>query len=132
VGGCENHRFGLFDGILIKENHIAASGSVAEAVRAAQALETGLAVEVEVESLEELTQALMAGADIVLLDNFSLEQLRAAVEMSKGKALLEASGNIDLSNIRAVAETGVARISIGALTKHLRAADLSMRVKLMT
>jgi len=130
VGGCRNHRFGLHDGILIKENHIAAAGSIAQAVARARALDTGLPVEVEVESLAELQEALEAGADIVLLDNFSLAMLRQAVRITAGKALLEASGDISLDNIRQVAETGVDRISVGALTKHLRAVDLSMRVEL--
>ncbi len=132
VGGCENHRFGLYDGILIKENHIVAAGSVQAAVRRARELKTGLPVEVEVETLDELRQALEAGADIALLDNFSEEWLRRAVEINAGRALLEASGNIDLTNIRRIAETGVDRISIGALTKHLQAVDLSMRIDLST
>ncbi len=130
VGGCENHRFGLYDGILIKENHIAAAGSIGAAVMRARALHPGFTIEVEVESLKELEEALDAGAEILLLDNFSLEDLRAAVAVTQKRALLEASGNIDLSNIRQVAETGVDRISVGALTKHLRAVDLSMRVRL--
>lgn len=130
VGGCRNHRFGLYDGILIKENHIAAAGSITGAVAQARSLATGLPVEVEVESLAELQEALAAGADIVLLDNFSPAMLRQAVQMTGGRALLEASGDIDLENIRQVAETGVDRISVGALTKHLRAVDLSMRVEL--
>ncbi len=130
VGGCRNHRFGLYDGILIKENHIAAAGSIAQAVARARALANGLPVEVEVESLAELQEALESGADIVLLDNFSLDMLRQAVRMTAGRALLEASGDIGLDNIRQVAETGVDRISVGALTKHLRAVDLSMRVEL--
>ncbi len=131
VGGCENHRFGLYDGILIKENHIVAAGSIAQAVQRARELKTGLSVEVEVESLAELNQALDAGADIVLLDNFPLEWLRKAVEIGAGRALLEASGNIELSNIRQIAETGVDRISIGSLTKNLQAVDLSMRIELI-
>ena len=131
IGGCENHRFGLYDGILIKENHIAAAGSITKAVAQARALAGGLPVEVEVESLTELQEALDAGADIILLDNFSLDELRQAVRKTAGKALLEASGDINLDNIRQVAETGVDRISVGALTKHLRAVDLSMRMKLL-
>ncbi len=131
VGGCENHRFGLYDGILIKENHIAAAGSIALAIGRARELETGLPVEVEVESLAELEQALAAGADIILLDNFPIDLLRQAVKITSGRALLEASGNIDLETVVAIAETGVDRISVGALTKHLKAADLSMRVKLI-
>ncbi|GAB6068530.1 carboxylating nicotinate-nucleotide diphosphorylase [Methylothermus subterraneus] len=131
VGGCQNHRFGLYDGILIKENHIAAAGSIAAAVVSARARHPELAVEVEVESLEELEEALAAGAEIVLLDNFSLEELRRAVAIARGRALLEASGNIDLDNVRQVAETGVDRISVGALTKHLKAVDLSLRIRLL-
>lgn len=130
VGGCENHRFGLYDGILIKENHIAAAGSIGAAVMRARDLHPGFPIEVEVESLKELEEALEAGADILLLDDFSLEDLRVAVSITQRRALLEASGNIDLSNIRQVAETGVDRISVGALTKHLKAVDLSMRVRL--
>ncbi|MCX8048067.1 MAG: carboxylating nicotinate-nucleotide diphosphorylase [Methylohalobius sp.] len=132
VGGCQNHRFGLFDGILIKENHILAAGSIRAAIAKAKALNTGFSIEVEVESLQELEEALAAGADIVLLDNFSLEELRQAValtrQMMQHKVFLEASGNIDLDNVRQVAETGVDRISIGALTKHLKAVDLSLRL----
>nr|BAL53737.1 nicotinate-nucleotide diphosphorylase (carboxylating) [uncultured Gammaproteobacteria bacterium] len=131
VGGCQNHRFGLYDGILIKENHIVAAGSIAAAVVSARARHPELAVEVEVESLEELEEALAAGAEIVLLDNFSLEELRRAVAIARGRALLEASGNIDLDNVRQVAETGVDRISVGALTKHLKAVDLSLRMRLL-
>ncbi|BCX82584.1 nicotinate-nucleotide pyrophosphorylase (carboxylating) [Methylomarinovum caldicuralii] len=130
VGGGVNHRMGLYDGILIKENHIAAAGSIAAAVRQARALETGLPVQVEVESLAELEEALAAGADMILLDNFSLEDLRTAVRLNAGRALLEASGNIGLDNIREVALTGVDRISVGALTKHVRAVDLSLRLTL--
>lgn len=130
VGGCENHRFGLFDGILIKENHIAAVGSIRAAVAQAKALYPGIPVEVEVESLAELEEGLAAGAELLLLDNFALEELRQAVAIAKGKALLEASGSIDLNNIRQVAATGVDRISVGALTKHLKAVDLSLRIRL--
>lgn len=128
VGGCENHRMGLYDGILIKENHIAAAGSIAEAVARARCLQTHLPIEVEVEDFDELNQALAAGADIILLDNFSVLQLIEAVRLNAGQALLEASGNIGLDNIRQIAETGVDRISVGALTKHLQAVDLSMRI----
>ncbi len=131
VGGCQNHRFGLYDGILIKENHILAAGSIDEAIARARALNTGLPIEVEVENLEEMDQALAAGADIILLDNFSLPELVQAVRRNAGRALLEASGDIGLENIREVAETGVDRISVGAMTKHLRAVDLSMRIELM-
>jgi nicotinate-nucleotide pyrophosphorylase (carboxylating) len=127
-GGGENHRMGLYDAILIKENHIAAAGSVANAVRLSRLQSpTGVTVEVEVETLEQLREALVAGADRLLLDNFSLKRLREAVQESAGRARLEASGGITLDNIRAIAETGVDSISIGALTKHVRAVDLSMR-----
>lgn len=126
-GGCFNHRFGLYDGILIKENHIHAAGSIAMAVSQAQALNAGVAIEVEVENLDELQQALNAGADIVLLDNFDLDQLEQAVALTRKRALLEASGGISLNNIRQIAETGVDRISVGALTKDIQAVDLSLR-----
>ena len=126
-GGCFNHRFGLYDGILIKENHINAAGSIVAAVSQAQSLNAGVPIEVEVENLDELHQALQAGADIVLLDNFELETLKQAVAINDKKALLEASGGISLSNIRDIAETGVDRISVGALTKDIQAVDLSLR-----
>jgi nicotinate-nucleotide pyrophosphorylase (carboxylating) len=126
-GGCFNHRFGLYDGILIKENHINAAGSIAAAVSQAQSLNAGVPIEVEVENLDELHQALQACADIVLLDNFELETLKQAVAINDKKALLEASGGISLNNIRDVAETGVDRISVGALTKDIQAVDLSLR-----
>ena len=126
-GGCFNHRFGLYDGILIKENHINAAGSIAAAVSQAQSLNAGVPIEVEVENLDELNQALNAGADIVLLDNFELETLKQAVAINDKKALLEASGGISLANIREIAETGVNRISVGALTKDIQAVDLSLR-----
>lgn len=128
-GGGSNHRAGLYDAILIKENHIAAAGSVTAALRAAQAIARPAAafVECEVETLAQLDEALAAGATRLLLDNFALGDLRAAVALTAGRAQLEASGGIDLANVRAVAETGVDFISIGALTKHVRAADLSLR-----
>jgi nicotinate-nucleotide pyrophosphorylase (carboxylating) len=129
-GGCHNHRIGLFDAILIKENHILAAGSIDAAVSAAHALGAGLPVEVEVESLEELEQALAAGVERVLLDNFPLDALRSAVLINAGRARLEASGGITLEGLRAVAETGVDDISIGDLTKDLDAIDLSMRLRL--
>jgi nicotinate-nucleotide pyrophosphorylase (carboxylating) len=129
-GGGQNHRMGLYDAILIKENHIAASGSVGAAVAAARAAApAGTVVEVEVEDLAQLREALAAGADRILLDNFSLKRLREAVQETQGRAKLEASGGITLDNVRAVAETGVDYVSIGALTKHVRALDLSMRVR---
>jgi nicotinate-nucleotide pyrophosphorylase (carboxylating) len=127
-GGCHNHRIGLWDAILIKENHILAAGSIAAAVDAARVLNAGLPVEVEVESLDELEQALSAGAERVLLDNFSLELLRDAVRIAAGRTRLEASGGISLLRLRAIAETGVDDISIGELTKGVEAVDLSMRV----
>ncbi|MCO6412122.1 MAG: carboxylating nicotinate-nucleotide diphosphorylase [Thiogranum sp.] len=126
-GGCHNHRMGLYDAFLIKENHIAAAGSIAAAVNNARALRRELPVEVEVENQAQLQQALDAGADRILLDNFSVEAIRAAVELAGGKAELEASGGINLDNVRDYAATGVDFISIGALTKDLRAVDLSMR-----
>ncbi len=129
-GGCYNHRIGLYDGVLIKENHIVAAGSIAKAVQTARQ-KSSVAVEVEVESLQELTEALAAKPDRIMLDNFSLEDMRTAVKLTAGTVELEASGNIELENCRTVAETGVDYISIGALTKHVKAIDLSMRVKLI-
>ena len=126
-GGGENHRLGLSDAFLIKENHIIASGSIRQAVEKALWLHPDVPVEVEVETLEELEQALAAGADIVMLDNFTLEQMREAVKRNQGRALLEVSGNVTDQTLRSFAETGVDYISVGALTKHLRALDLSMR-----
>jgi|TARA_R100000049_G_C1949586_1_gene96456 nicotinate-nucleotide pyrophosphorylase (carboxylating) len=127
-GGCHNHRIGLYDAFLIKENHIAACGGIAEAVAAAHRIAPGKPVEVEVESLDELEQALRAGADVVMLDELSLADMRTAVGVTAGRAKLEASGGIDDGTLRAIAETGVDYISIGALTKHVRAVDLSMRL----
>ena len=126
-GGCFNHRFGLYDGILIKENHINAAGSITAAINQARQLHPGIGIEVEVENFNELNEALEASADIVLLDNFDLEALKQAVSLNHTDSLLEASGGITLHNVRAIAETGVDRISIGALTKDIRAVDLSMR-----
>ncbi|MCB1762341.1 MAG: carboxylating nicotinate-nucleotide diphosphorylase [Gammaproteobacteria bacterium] len=126
-GGCHNHRIGLYDAILIKENHIQAAGSIAAALRAAQAVGGGVEIEIEVESLADLEQALTAGARRVLLDNFSLDQLREAVVVNAGRARLEASGGVTLKSIRRIAETGVDDISVGALTKDIQAVDLSMR-----
>ncbi len=129
VGGGQNQRTGLYDGILIKENHIAAAGGIAQVLDAAFRLAEGqVSVQIEVETLDELGQALAAGANLILLDNFSLDDMRHAVQIAHGRALLEASGNITLETVRTVAETGVDRISIGALTKHIRAVDLSMRI----
>lgn len=127
-GGCHNHRIGLYDAFLIKENHIAACGGIAQAVAAAQRIAPGKPVEVEVESLDELEQALAAGVDIVMLDELSLEDMRTAVAVTAGRAKLEASGGISDATLRSIAETGVDYISIGALTKHVQAIDLSMRL----
>jgi nicotinate-nucleotide pyrophosphorylase (carboxylating) len=129
-GGCYNHRTGLYDGVLIKENHIMAAGSITKAVQSARELTT-VAVEVEVESMRELAEAIAAKPDRIMLDNFSLEDMREAVKLNAGAIELEASGNIDLENIRSIAETGVDYISIGALTKNVKAVDLSMRIKLV-
>ena len=129
VGGARNHRIGLFDAVLIKENHIAAAGSITAAIRAARGL-TKVTVEVEVEDLAELAEALAARPNMVLLDDFSLEDLRAAVALNRahGRPVkLEASGGIQLDNVRAIALTGVDFISVGSMTKHIRAIDLSMR-----
>ncbi|PMR70071.1 carboxylating nicotinate-nucleotide diphosphorylase [Halomonas heilongjiangensis] len=127
-GGGHNHRIGLYDAFLIKENHIAACGGIAAAVREARNIARDLPVEVEVETFDELDQALAAGADIVMLDNFSLDDMREAVKRNAGRATLEASGNVDESTLRTIAETGVDCISSGALTKDLKAIDLSMRL----
>jgi len=126
-GGGSNHRIGLYDAILIKENHILAAGSISGALKAAQEVAPDLEIEIEVESLAELEEALDAGALRVLLDNFTLEQLRQAVALNAGRARLESSGNVTLQSIRAIAETGVDDISVGALTKDVRAIDFSMR-----
>lgn len=128
TGGGTNHRLGLYDMFLIKENHIASCGSIANAVNKARSLHEGILVEVEVESLNELEQALKAGADIIMLDNFSLHDMAVAVEMNQGAAKLEVSGNVELDSLSDIAQTGVDFISSGALTKHVRAIDLSMRV----
>ena len=128
VGGGHNQRIGLFDGILIKENHILAAGGIHPALRAAYRLAPeGTTVQIEVENLDELREALVAGAKLILLDNFDLDKMRAAVALNAGRAELEASGGVNLQTVRAIAETGVDRISIGALTKDVRAIDLSMR-----
>ncbi|MFH0352542.1 MAG: carboxylating nicotinate-nucleotide diphosphorylase [Chromatiales bacterium] len=126
-GGGYNHRLGLFDGVLIKENHIAAVGSIAGAVVSAKARYPKIQVEVEVENLAQIDEAIAAGADIVLLDNFTVDQLLAAVARNRGRVRLEASGGFDLDTLRAAAGTGIDFISVGALTKHVRAIDLSMR-----
>ncbi len=126
-GGCVNHRTGLYDGVLIKENHIMAAGSIALAITSAQKI-TDVPIEVEVESLNEYQLAIAAKPDRIMLDNFSLADMKTAVSMNKDNIELEASGDITLKSIRAVAETGVDFISIGALTKHIKAIDLSMRI----
>jgi len=126
-GGCYNHRVGLYDAYLIKENHIAAAGSITNAITSARKLNDKVKLEVEVETIAEVQEALAANADILLLDNFSLDMLREAVSLNKGQAVLEASGNVTHETVRAIAETGVDTISTGELTKHVRAIDLSMR-----
>jgi nicotinate-nucleotide pyrophosphorylase (carboxylating) len=126
-GGGQNHRLGLYDAILIKENHILAAGSIGEAVAAARRTAPGKLVEIEVENLDELQQALAAEAEIILLDNFSVADLRRAVALRRGAAKLEASGGVTLDNVRAIADTGVDYVSVGALTKDIQAVDLSMR-----
>ncbi|HEU4775754.1 MAG TPA: carboxylating nicotinate-nucleotide diphosphorylase [Telluria sp.] len=128
VGGGQNQRMALFDGILIKENHIAAAGGVAKALKAAQDLNTGVSIQIEVEHLSQLTEALEAGATSVLLDNFELDAMRQAVALNAGRALLEASGGVNMESVRAIAETGVDRISIGSLTKDVKATDYSLRI----
>lgn len=129
-GGGVNHRLGLYDGILIKENHLIAAGGIEPALRAAEKIAqqySGIFIQIEVETLEQLRQALNAGAKMILLDNFDLAQLRYAASLTAKRATLEASGGVTLENVRAVAETGVDRISIGSLTKDIKAIDLSMR-----
>ena len=129
-GGCSNHRFGLYDGILIKENHITSAGSIGLAVRKAIELNTHVPIEIEVETLDELTQALDAGANRIMLDNFDLDMMRKAVTLNAGRAKLEVSGNVSLEKIKAIAATGVDYVSVGALTKNVKAIDLSMRITL--
>ncbi|MCD5993260.1 carboxylating nicotinate-nucleotide diphosphorylase [Pseudomonas sp. CDFA 602] len=129
-GGCHNHRIGLYDAFLIKENHIAACGGIAQAIEAARKIAPGKPVEVEVESLSELKEALQAGADIIMLDELSLDDMREAVKLTAGRAKLEASGGINDDTLRVIAETGVDFISIGAMTKDVKAVDLSMRLSI--
>ncbi len=133
VGGGKNQRLALYDGILIKENHIAAAGGIAPALVSASKVvakyDRAITVQIEVESLDELQQALNAGAQSILLDNFDVAMMREAVAINQGRALLEASGGVDLSTVRAIAETGVDRISIGGLTKDLKAVDFSLRIQ---
>lgn len=128
VGGGSNQRLALYDGILIKENHIAAAGGVGAALHAAQALAAEVSIQIEVETLEQLAEALTAGAQSVLLDNFTLEMMRQAVRVTEGRAVLEVSGGVNFDSVAAIAATGVDRISIGSLTKDVRAADFSMRL----
>jgi nicotinate-nucleotide pyrophosphorylase (carboxylating) len=128
AGGGQNQRLALWHGILIKENHIAAAGGVAAALSNAQALQSGVDIQIEVEGLAQLREALEAGATSVLLDNFDEALMREAVAVTGGRALLEVSGNVQLDQVRRIAETGVDRISIGRLTKDVRATDYSMRV----
>ncbi|MDE1235092.1 carboxylating nicotinate-nucleotide diphosphorylase [Vibrio aestuarianus] len=128
-GGGFNHRIGVFDAYLIKENHIIACGGITQAISMAKKLNPGKPVEVETENLEELVEAIEAGADIIMLDNFSTDMMREAVKINAGRAALENSGNVTLETIREYAQTGVDYISVGALTKHLKAMDLSMRFK---
>ncbi len=128
VGGGKNQRLALYDGILIKENHIAAAGGIAPAMKAAHEAGKGVTIQIEVETLAQLDEALAAGAVSVLLDNFSLDDMRRAVNVNRGRALLEASGGINMDTVRAIAETGVDRISIGSLTKDVRATDYSLRI----
>lgn len=129
-GGGHNHRVGLYDAILVKENHIIAAGGIRPAAEAARRLHPSLLLEIEVENLDELQQALEAGADRIMLDNFTLPLMREAVAIAKGRAQLEISGNVDLTTIGEYAGTGVDFISVGALTKHVRAVDLSLRLQL--
>ncbi|TLZ14797.1 MAG: nicotinate-nucleotide diphosphorylase (carboxylating), partial [Gammaproteobacteria bacterium] len=130
-GGGDNHRFGLYDQVLIKENHIAAAGSITGAIEAARRTAPGLKVEVEVESLAELEEALGAAPDIIMLDDFSLADMRTAVSLARARSRaveLEASGSVSLETVREIAATGVDYVSVGSLTKHVRAVDLSMRL----
>ena len=128
VGGGQNQRMALYDGILIKENHIAAAGGVTNAMQAAQDLNAGMSIQIEVETLAQLAEALEAGAISVLLDNFELTAMREAVVFTAGRAVLEASGGVNMESVRAIAETGIDRISIGSLTKDVKATDFSLRI----
>ncbi len=128
VGGGKNQRMALFDGILIKENHIAAADGVTNALKTANDLNAGVSVQIEVETLAQLTEALDAGVTSILLDNFELAAMREAVKINAGRALLEASGGVNMDSVRAIAETGVDRISIGSLTKDVKATDFSLRI----
>lgn len=128
-GGCQNHRIGLFDAVLIKENHIMAAGSIGNAIAVARRLHPSVTVEVEVENFAELEEALAAQPDIIMLDNFDLKAMSEAVKITDGRVKLEASGNVNFDTVRPIAETGVNYISIGGLTKDVRAIDLSMRFR---
>ena len=129
TGGCSNHRFGLYDMVLIKDNHIKAAGSIAEAVRLARSkAPEGMKIETEAESLSEVSEALKAGADIIMLDNMDTDTMKEAVRLIGGKAKTEASGNVTLQNVKAIAETGVDFISVGALTHSVKALDISMKI----
>jgi nicotinate-nucleotide pyrophosphorylase (carboxylating) len=128
VGGGQNQRLALYDGILIKENHIAAAGGIPEVLKAATALQAGVSIQIEVENLAELKEALSSGATSILLDNFSLDMMREAVSLNLGRAVLEASGGVNAQTVQAIAQTGVDRISVGSLTKDIRATDYSLRV----
>jgi nicotinate-nucleotide pyrophosphorylase (carboxylating) len=130
AGGASNHRIGLFDAVLVKENHVACVGGIAAAIAAARAASPGVMLEVEVETLAELDEALAHAPDRIMLDDFAPDELREAVRRSAGRVPLESSGSVSLANVRAVADTGVDYISVGALTKHVRAIDLSMRIEL--
>ncbi|MEX2963202.1 carboxylating nicotinate-nucleotide diphosphorylase [Microbulbifer sp. TYP-18] len=129
-GGCNNHRFGLYDAFLIKENHIAAAGGIASAVSQARTIKADALVEVEVESLDELRQALAAGADVIMLDEFSDTDTKTALELARGKAQIEISGSVDSERLKQLAQLEVDSVSCGSLTKHLRAIDLSLRIDL--
>lgn len=129
VGGADNHRFALYDAILIKDNHIKIAGSVSEAVKRAKKSSIYQKIEVEVKTIEELNEAISSGADIVMLDNMDIQTMKEAVKIAKGKVLLEASGGVNLDNVRQIALTGVDFISVGALTHSARAVDLSMKIK---
>ena len=128
VGGGQNQRMALYDGILIKENHIAAAGGVTHAMEAAHAMKAGVSIQIEVETLAQLTEAIEAGAKSVLLDNFEPAAMRQAVALNAGRAVLEASGGVSMDSVRAIADTGVDRISIGSLTKDIKATDYSLRI----
>jgi nicotinate-nucleotide pyrophosphorylase (carboxylating) len=130
VGGGDNHRMGLYDAVMLKENHVRAAGSIAAAIASARASQPGLPLIVEVETLDELRDALSAGCDRILIDDFDAETRREAVRITAGRIPLEVSGGVDLATLRAIAEDGVDCISIGGLTKHVRAVDLSMRIEI--